>query len=169
MFYLQNKGAHTAYTTVQFLSLLHVCTVVYTVCEYVGSVNKTHIYSTEWTTWRVVDFLVQSLYHANLIQFRNNHPTVLIKSVTKYEDWITQHLNIVCSYTCCTTTCFGQIVQPSSGSMQICGKKVWPGIHFPTDCCWWLCCSYWVYQRVGLLTVWDWIVWGECGFMQSLL
>jgi hypothetical protein len=34
------------------------------------------------------------------------------KSVFKYEFGITQLLSITCSYTCNTTTCFSQIVQP---------------------------------------------------------
>ena len=149
MFYLHNKHLHTQH--VQYYSFYPSCMLVlYAVCEYVGFVNKTHFYSTEWTVLSVVDFLVQSLYHSFVMQFRNNHPAVLIKSVIKYKDWITQLLNITCSHTWYTTTCSGQIVWPSWGSLQICIKKVWPRIQFTTDCCWRLCCTR-VLQKVSAL------------------
>jgi len=52
-------------------------------------------------------------------QFRNHNPVSFIKSVIKYEDRITQPLSVICSYIYYTTTRFGQIVRPSSGSLKI--------------------------------------------------
>jgi len=59
------------------------------------------------------------------LQFWNQRPVVLIKLDTKYTDKITlSFLSIICSYIDYTTTRFGQIVQPSSGSLEIHRKEV---------------------------------------------
>jgi hypothetical protein len=92
--YITNICTHSMYnsTVTNPPTRLYCCIYSVWICWFCKW--NAYSYSTEWTILSVVDFLVQSLYHSYVMQFRSNHPAVLIKSVIKYTNKINYQSSI---------------------------------------------------------------------------